>query len=177
MFKHLTRQTLQQAKRLSPQIALRPPSARIYARAIPRFIHNTSISFDNNTRPTFTPTTLNTDRYHRLSDEILEHIVAKLEEIGDEIDMKGFDVEYSQGVMTLSVGEHGTYVINKQPPNHQIWLSSPVSGPQRFDYDEQHRKWFYARYNQTLDEVLNNELSKALDRKVDLLEHFDPQEE
>lgn len=56
MFKHLTRQTLQQAKRLSPQIALRPPSARIYARAIPRFIHNTSISFDNNTRPTFTPT-------------------------------------------------------------------------------------------------------------------------
>jgi frataxin len=28
--------------------------------------------------------------------------------------------------MTISVGEDGTYVINKQPPNHQIWLSSPV---------------------------------------------------
>lgn len=28
----------------------------------------------------------------------------------------------------------GTYVINKQPPNHQIWLSSPTTGPKRFDW-------------------------------------------
>lgn len=69
---------------------------------------------------------LTTDRYHKLSDEILDFMCAKLEELADEIDMKGFDVEYNQGVMTISVGQHGTYVINKQPPNHQIWLSSPV---------------------------------------------------
>lgn len=25
-------------------------------------------------------------------------------------------------------------MINKQPPNKQIWLSSPVSGPKRFDW-------------------------------------------
>ena len=25
-------------------------------------------------------------------------------------------------------------MLNKQPPNKQIWLSSPVSGPKRFDY-------------------------------------------
>jgi frataxin len=30
------------------------------------------------------------------------------------------------GVLTLNLGTHGTYVINKQPPNKQIWLSSPV---------------------------------------------------
>ena len=29
------------------------------------------------------------------------------------------------GVLTLALGEKGTYVINKQPPNKQIWLSSP----------------------------------------------------
>jgi hypothetical protein len=29
------------------------------------------------------------------------------------------------GVLTLSLGDRGTYVINKQPPNKQIWLSSP----------------------------------------------------
>ena len=28
----------------------------------------------------------------------------------------------------------GTYVLNKQPPNKQIWLSSPVSGPKRYDW-------------------------------------------
>ena len=31
------------------------------------------------------------------------------------------------GVLTLKLGEHGTYVVNKQPPNKQIWLSSPIS--------------------------------------------------
>lgn len=36
-----------------------------------------------------------------------------------------------QGVMTIDLGDHGTYVINKQAPNKQIWLSSPVSGPIR----------------------------------------------
>lgn len=31
------------------------------------------------------------------------------------------------GVLTLSLGGSlGTYVINKQTPNKQIWLSSPV---------------------------------------------------
>jgi len=30
------------------------------------------------------------------------------------------------GVLTLKLGEHGTYIINKQPPNKQIWLSSPT---------------------------------------------------
>jgi hypothetical protein len=29
------------------------------------------------------------------------------------------------GVLTLILGDNGTYVINKQPPNKQIWLSSP----------------------------------------------------
>ena len=36
-----------------------------------------------------------------------------------------------QGVLTLNLGSHGTYVINKQAPNKQIWVSSPVSGPVR----------------------------------------------
>lgn len=30
------------------------------------------------------------------------------------------------GVLTLKLGDKGTYVINKQPPNKQIWLSSPI---------------------------------------------------
>ena len=30
------------------------------------------------------------------------------------------------GVLTLTLGDNGTYVINKQPPNKQIWLSSPL---------------------------------------------------
>ncbi|KAI9252566.1 hypothetical protein EDC94DRAFT_620977 [Helicostylum pulchrum] len=124
----------------------------------------------------YTITELTTDRYHRLSDEVLEHMCTKLEELVDETDLKGFDVEFNQGVLTISVGEHGTYVLNKQPPNHQIWLSSPISGPQRYDFDEKHHKWFYHRDNHTIDEVLNTELSKAFGKEIDLLDGFVPEE-
>lgn len=31
-----------------------------------------------------------------------------------------------QGVLTLKLGAKGTFVVNKQAPNRQIWLSSPV---------------------------------------------------
>ncbi|GAB5586820.1 Mitochondrial matrix iron chaperone [Umbelopsis nana] len=108
--------------------------------------------------------------YHKASDMALESILEVLESIGDEEDIDGFDVEYSQGVLTLKLGANGTYVLNKQPPNKQIWLSSPKSGPKRYDYDAQHNKWFYARDNHTIDEVLNTELSEILGMDVKVLD-------
>ena len=48
------------------------------------------------------------------------------------------DVNYSSGVMKVDfVDDQGkkTYVLNKQAPNKQLWLSSPFSGPQRYEYD------------------------------------------
>ncbi|ORX49078.1 Frataxin [Hesseltinella vesiculosa] len=100
--------------------------------------------------------------YHRIADVTLDQIMDNLEVIGDETDLAGFDLEYSQGVLTLRLGEHGTYVLNKQPPNKQIWLSSPKSGPKRYDYDIKEHKWFYHRDNHTMDELLNEELKDIL---------------
>jgi hypothetical protein len=53
-----------------------------------------------------------------------------------------------QGVLTVDLGNRGTWVLNKQTPNRQLWWSSPirsssflsstliplVSGPLRFEY-------------------------------------------
>jgi frataxin-like iron-binding protein CyaY len=41
------------------------------------------------------------------------------------------------------MGPHGTWVINKQTPNQQLWWSSPTSGPRRFDLaaDESDAQW------------------------------------
>lgn len=50
------------------------------------------------------------------------------------------------------------------------------SGPQRYDFDEKHHKWFYHRDNHTLDQVLSTELSKAIGQDIDLLEGFEPEE-
>lgn len=55
------------------------------------------------------------------------------------------------GVLSISMGSKGNYVINKQSPNKQIWWSSPIrykwilrviySGPKRFEYDFNIKKW------------------------------------
>ncbi|RKO87784.1 hypothetical protein BDK51DRAFT_5668, partial [Blyttiomyces helicus] len=63
------------------------------------------------------------------------------------------------GVLTLKFGDLGTYVINKQPPNKQIWLSSPISGPSRYDYSVVDGKWIDYRSQRTLGHVLQSELS------------------
>lgn len=59
-------------------------------------------------------------------------ILLELEDLADS-DAR-LDVEYSDGVMNVSIDNVGTYVINRQPPSKQIWLSSPLSGPKRFDF-------------------------------------------
>ncbi|ORZ15671.1 hypothetical protein BCR42DRAFT_415689 [Absidia repens] len=140
------------------------PMKQVYQQQQGSFFHTSSLSMN-----AFQISELTDDNYHRISDNTFNQMVDILEAIGDETDLEGFDLEYSQGVMTLNLGEHGTYVINKQPPNKQIWLSSPKSGPKRYDYDATQQKWFYGRDNHTLDELLNKELSDILG-EVDVLE-------
>lgn len=36
--------------------------------------------------------------------------------------------------MNINAPDVGTYVINEQPPNRQIWLSSPISGQEHYDW-------------------------------------------
>jgi len=56
------------------------------------------------------------------------------------------EVNVSSGVLTLTMGSHGTWVINKQTPNRQIWWSSPISGPRRYEFDDEVGAWVYTRY-------------------------------
>lgn len=77
------------------------------------------------------------------------------------------------GVLTLDFPPIGTYVLNKQPPNKQIWLSSPLSGPKRYDWvlagEGQQEKegggtgqWVYARDGSTLGELMRKEVGVIL---------------
>ena len=89
------------------------------------------------------------DAYHVLSDSMMDDLLEQLEDRLDVVAGPDYEVEYSvrgsatclnssiracltqwslrfqSGVLTLKLGSKGTYVINKQPPNKQIWLSSP----------------------------------------------------
>lgn len=68
---------------------------------------------------------------------------------------------HKTGVLTVKLGSKGTYVINKQTPNRQIWLSSPVSGPFRFDYAGGGR-WVYSRDGRELHRQIAEELLALL---------------
>ena len=78
--------------------------------------------------------------YLRLTNETLESISDKFNElIEDHEKLAGGDITLSDGVLTVKLSQFGIYVLNKQTPNKQIWLSSPVSGPYRYDICEVER--------------------------------------
>jgi frataxin len=57
----------------------------------------------------------------------------------------------------------GTFVVNKQSPNRQLWLASPASGPFRYDPHRQQAAvvWRYKRDGHLLLDRLQQELSAA----------------
>lgn len=91
------------------------------------------------------PTPLDITVYHRLVDHVLDELTAQLEDLLETENLDAleagrggsasdWDVEYAvrdlrspqSGVLNLRLGSYGTYVLNKQPPTKQIWLSSPL---------------------------------------------------
>ncbi|XP_016433288.1 frataxin, mitochondrial-like isoform X2 [Nicotiana tabacum] len=111
---------------------------------------------------------LQEDEYHRLANATIHDLLEKLEEYGDSVDIDGFDVDYGNEVLTLKLGGLGTYVINKQAPNRQIWMSLPVSGPSRFDWDQNSQGWIYRRTKANLRTVLEDELEKLCGSAINL---------
>lgn len=105
--------------------------------------------------------------YEKLSNKTLEDLTERFDEIGEELDEEishYYDVAYSSGVLTIKFGPSiGTYVLNKQVPNLQIWLSSPFSGPKRYDLAAD--QWVYKHTGETLHQLLTAEISKCLERE------------
>uniref|UniRef100_A0A672NBC5 Frataxin, mitochondrial n=1 Tax=Sinocyclocheilus grahami TaxID=75366 RepID=A0A672NBC5_SINGR len=106
--------------------------------------------------------------YERLADETLDALAEYLEDLTDEsFTGMDYDVVFSNGVLTVKVGsDHGTYVINKQTPNRQIWLSSPTSGPKRYYWTGE--RWLYAHDGVALHNLLSKELSVIFKSNIDL---------
>ncbi|MXQ79026.1 hypothetical protein E5288_WYG000211 [Bos mutus] len=73
--------------------------------------------------------TLDDTTYERLAEETLDSLAEFFEDLADKpYTFEDYDVSFGSGVLTVKLGgDLGTYVINKQTPNKQIWLSSPSS--------------------------------------------------
>ncbi|KAI5192537.1 frataxin [Nematocida minor] len=70
--------------------------------------------------------------YDTLSKGIMQRIFTALDNSIDSVVLK-------DNVISVDVPHKGTFVVNRQPPKSEIWLSSPISGPYHFKYKE--NKW------------------------------------
>jgi len=130
--------------------------------------HQETIRCPRRTMSTYKQSEVTMEEYHQLSDTTMEALLDSLEVLVDQHPDLPFEVEYHSGVLTLALGDKGTYVINKQPPNKQIWLSSPRSGPKRYDLDVEQNEWFYGRDNTTLRSLLEEELGSIFGQAIQI---------
>ena len=81
----------------------------------------------------------------------------------DELDQSSLfeDVNYADGVLNIEMKDGRAYVINKQAPNMQIWLSSPLIGPQRFEYELDSEQWLQIRSKEELVTLLEKEFNES----------------
>ncbi|CAH1994559.1 unnamed protein product [Acanthoscelides obtectus] len=121
------------------------------------------------TSPDLSNDQLDSNLYEKVCDETLESLTEFFEELIENHDqLAAGDVQYSSGVLTVNLGKCGTYVINRQSPNKQIWLSSPTSGPKRYDYVVEDDYWVYKHDKKSLHQLLESEISQIVGAKVDL---------
>lgn len=118
-------------------------------------------------------TDITPEEFHERADHYLNELVQRLEEVQEKD--PAIEVDYSAGVLEVT-SHNNTFVLNKQPPNKQIWLSSPISGPKRFDWVLSQEgigfkegggvgDWIYLRDGSSLTELVRKEL--GVDVSVD----------
>lgn len=62
--------------------------------------------------------------YHPIADETLDIIQEYIDtQLENTDDIEEYEASISSGVLTISFPPHGIWVINKQTPNQQIWVS------------------------------------------------------
>lgn len=107
--------------------------------------------------------------YHSIADETLEDIQDAVEMALEDEGVEEFDVTYASGVLTMVLPPNGTYVLNKQTPNRQIWWSSPKTGPRRYEYEG--GEWVFTRdesQSTSLEQTLKDEIHEIYGIDLDL---------
>jgi frataxin len=106
----------------------------------------------------------NTTEYHNISETFIEDCSILSDKLLDECE-EIEDSSMSDGVLQIKTSTKGTFVLNKQAPLHQIWYSSPISGPHHYDYDLETKRWVSDKDKHDLQEKIERELTQVLGGK------------
>ena len=90
-----------------------------------------------------------------------------LEKIFNSIDKNNYpfikNIELNDNILTIDLNNDKTYILNINKINKQLWLSSPFSGPKRFEYDKKTNQWLdINNYKINLYKILNNEFNNLI---------------
>lgn len=81
-----------------------------------------------------------------------------LDFISDRLESYSADISENSGSLSIFLDGIGEYLFNKQPASLQLWGSSPLSGPCRFDLVED--RWIHNRRKIDLEEYLEEEIQR-----------------
>lgn len=70
--------------------------------------------------------------YNQIADATLEQFEDAFQKLQDKHLERVDDISFDSGVLKIEIRDFGTWVVNKQPPLMEVWLSSPISGPHHF---------------------------------------------
>lgn len=111
-------------------------------------------------------------------ESLLECLVVLLE--SSRLESSNLDVNLADGVLSVASPTKGTWILNKHTPTRQIWLSSPVSGPRKFNFHSAARSaestgegWLGERdQTEELKTMIIDEWSAAFGVTIDRVEDF-----
>jgi len=83
-------------------------------------------------------------------DQLLERVEASYWQV--------VDCELSAGILNIDTDKQGTFIINRNIPRQELWLSSPFSGGAHFAYVD--KKWLNTRTNESFETLLFSELDQ-----------------
>jgi frataxin len=107
--------------------------------------------------------------FERQAVKVLDRLMAQIEDQA----MDELDVDLEGGILSITLPDGGTYLINKHAPNREIWLSSPKSGAWHFRHDPE-AGWVSTRVvddaRPELHRLLSDELAAVTGTPVELTE-------
>jgi len=100
---------------------------------------------------------LNLNEYLKEINNALTHISDNV----DALDSDAVECNYDgSGVLKFQITNEKKYVLNIQRPTQQLWVSSPVSGPYKFEFEIEKKCWIDVKNNLELYELLNKEINE-----------------
>ena len=95
--------------------------------------------------------------YETIAEKTLNILLDRIDDVlGD-----AFDVDLNGGILNIELQNGTQYVINKNAPNYEIWMSSPISGASHYYLDEDLKTRVDTRNGDKFFNKLAQELSQC----------------